>query len=409
MLTGHTDEAIQARGLNLGADGFLTKPFGHLALLAYIKAVLRRAELPPPADALPDFEAGDLAVNFQSQQATVRGVPLNLTPLEYRLLAHLVRNAGRVLPHRALLDRVWGSDYGATTDYLKVFISRLRSKLAGAGYPAAIETVPRLGYRFVRPGAAAASSPAASRPGQPAPLPVDAIDPSPEAWDSRRAYDATRLEELAASIQEHGVLEPILVAPAGDRYRVIAGNRRLRAAARVGLGLIPALVRPGLDEQASFLVNLVENVQRVDLRPTEKVAAIRRLAASGCGVREIARATGLSPGTISKWVRIAASPLLLEALETGRIDLFRAMHLVVVRDEARLRALLDVAPHISPEELYAQARAGVATRNTPTIDARRLAEVEQRLALVRTRTPGTRAQLERIRAQIDRLLEDGQS
>ena len=151
MLTARGEEMDQVRGLELGADDYVVKPFGHMALLARIKAVLRRAELPPPAEALPNFVAGDLAINFQNHQVTLRGEPIKLTPVEYRLLYHLVRNAGRVMPHQALLDRVWGEDYGATTDHLKVFISRLRAKVESSEGPHYIETERGLGYRFVRP------------------------------------------------------------------------------------------------------------------------------------------------------------------------------------------------------------------------------------------------------------------
>jgi two-component system KDP operon response regulator KdpE len=151
MLTARGEETDQVRGLELGADDYVVKPFGHLALLARIKAVLRRAELPPPSSALPDFVAGDLAVSFQSHRVTRRGEPVRLTPVEYKLLYHLVRNAGRLMPHQALLDRVWGDDYGATTDYLKVFISRLRAKIEPPDGPHLIETERGLGYRFVKP------------------------------------------------------------------------------------------------------------------------------------------------------------------------------------------------------------------------------------------------------------------
>jgi two-component system KDP operon response regulator KdpE len=151
MLTGRTDEVDQVRGLELGADDYVTKPFGHLALLARMRAVLRRAELPPPVQALPDFEAGDLAIHFQNHEVTVAGEKINLTPVEYKLLYHLVRNAGHLLPHEALLERVWGSDYEASPEYLKVFISRLRSKLRREGGPEYIETERGRGYRFVKP------------------------------------------------------------------------------------------------------------------------------------------------------------------------------------------------------------------------------------------------------------------
>ncbi len=149
MLTARADETDQVRGLEMGADDYVTKPFSHLALLARIKAVLRRAELPQPTNALPDFQTGDLAINFQSHQVTLRGEPVKLTPVEYKLLYHLVRNAGRLMPHDALLDRVWGVDYRATNDYLKVYVSRLRAKLEPPGGPHYIQTERGLGYRFV--------------------------------------------------------------------------------------------------------------------------------------------------------------------------------------------------------------------------------------------------------------------
>ncbi len=156
MLTARDEETDQVRGLELGADDYVTKPFSHLALLARIKAVLRRAEMPQPTSALPDFQAGALSVHFQNHEVTLGGEPVKLTPVEYKLLYHLVRNVGRLMPHEALLDRVWGADYGATNDYLKVYVSRLRAKLERPGGPHYIETERGLGYRFVRPKAAGA-------------------------------------------------------------------------------------------------------------------------------------------------------------------------------------------------------------------------------------------------------------
>lgn len=155
MLTARGEELDQVRGLELGADDYVIKPFGHLSLLARMKAVLRRADLPSPVDAQPDFVAGDLTVNFMSHQISLKGEAVKLTPVEYKLLYQLVRNAGRLLPHQALLDRVWGEDYGATTDHLKVFISRLRAKLEMPTGQHFIETERGLGYRFIRPREAA--------------------------------------------------------------------------------------------------------------------------------------------------------------------------------------------------------------------------------------------------------------
>jgi two-component system, OmpR family, KDP operon response regulator KdpE len=151
MLTARGEDVDQVRGLELGADDYVPKPFSHLALMARIKAVLRRAEMPPPVDNLPDFQAGDLAIHFQNEEVTVAGQRVQLTPVEYKLLYHLVRNAGHLMPHQALLDRVWGADYDAGPEYLKVFISRLRAKLRRPEGPEYIETERGRGYRFVRP------------------------------------------------------------------------------------------------------------------------------------------------------------------------------------------------------------------------------------------------------------------
>ncbi len=151
LLSTRGGETDQVKGLEMGADDYVVKPLGYLALLARIKAVLRRAELPPPVNVQPDLVIGDLTIHFQPRRVTLAGKPVNLTPVEYKLLYHLARNAGRVLPHQTLLDRVWGDDDGATTHHLKVFISRLRAKLEPEGYPRLIETERGLGYRLVHP------------------------------------------------------------------------------------------------------------------------------------------------------------------------------------------------------------------------------------------------------------------
>jgi two-component system KDP operon response regulator KdpE len=128
ILTAKEDEIDKVMGLNLGADDYITKPFGHLELLARVKAVLRRAQGMPLAHELP-FTSGDVHVDFERRQVTVEGQPVSLTGTEYRLLYHLVRNAGQVLTHETLLARAWGREYTDEIDYLKVYISRLRNKL----------------------------------------------------------------------------------------------------------------------------------------------------------------------------------------------------------------------------------------------------------------------------------------
>src|SRR5262245_26056547 len=99
MLTARGDDVDQVRGLELGADDYVAKPFSHLALMARIKAALRRAEMPPPIEALPDFQAGEISIHFQNHEVTLAGKPVKLTPVEYKLLYHLVRNAGHLLPN----------------------------------------------------------------------------------------------------------------------------------------------------------------------------------------------------------------------------------------------------------------------------------------------------------------------
>jgi len=156
LLTARGEELDKVKGLELGADDYLTKPFSHLELFARIKAVLRRTEGMTPASALPSFSSGALAVNFDSREVTVDGAPVKLTPTEYNLLYLLVRNAGRVLPFETLLARVWGDEYRSEIDYLKTYISRLRRKLDDdSERPRYIQTERGVGYRFARPAAPA--------------------------------------------------------------------------------------------------------------------------------------------------------------------------------------------------------------------------------------------------------------
>ncbi|MDQ2808461.1 MAG: response regulator transcription factor [Chloroflexota bacterium] len=151
MLTARGDEMSKVHGLELGADDYLIKPFSHLELFARIKAVLRRSALPAPVAALPSFQSGDLTVNFDSHEVTVAGQPVKLTSTEYKLLYHLVRNAGRVLPFATLLSKVWGDEYRGDMDYLKTYVSRLRKKLGDdAENPRYLLTERSVGYRFVR-------------------------------------------------------------------------------------------------------------------------------------------------------------------------------------------------------------------------------------------------------------------
>ncbi len=148
MLTVRDDELSKVQGLELGADDYVTKPFSHLELLARVRAVLRRTQTLPLSHERP-FVSGDIQVDFDRREVTVRGQPVALTGTEYRLLYHLVRNAGQVLTHETLLARVWGREYTDEISYLKSYINRLRHKLErDPRHPEYILTEYGVGYWF---------------------------------------------------------------------------------------------------------------------------------------------------------------------------------------------------------------------------------------------------------------------
>src|SRR4029079_5587928 len=152
MLTARDDSMDKVKGLELGADDYVTKPFNHLELMARVRAVLRRHDMPAPASRAPSFRSGDLEVDFARQEVRIGGEHVDLTPTEYKLLYHLVRNAGHVLQHGTLLAKVWGREYVDEVDYIRVYIRRLRDKLGDdPDDPTYIRTERGLGYRFVAP------------------------------------------------------------------------------------------------------------------------------------------------------------------------------------------------------------------------------------------------------------------
>ncbi len=152
MLTVKDEEIDKVRGLEAGADDYVTKPFGHLELIARARAVLRRAVGAATMDADGTFDNGYLWVDFSRCEVRVRGQRVLLTPTELHLLALLVRNPGQVLPHSFLLSRVWGPDCSEDREYLKAYVKRLRQKLEpDPRNPIYILTERGFGYRF-QPG-----------------------------------------------------------------------------------------------------------------------------------------------------------------------------------------------------------------------------------------------------------------
>jgi len=152
MLTALAQESDKVKGLDLGADDYITKPFGVRELLARVRAVLRRAETSSEQPPQPAFEAGDLRVDFVQKQVFVRGQEVDLTPTEYRLLCELVKNAGRVLIPDYLVERVWGGEPGPQNRLLRQAIHRLRNKIeADPREPQYILTRRGIGYIFIPP------------------------------------------------------------------------------------------------------------------------------------------------------------------------------------------------------------------------------------------------------------------
>ncbi len=149
MVTVRGDEPDLVRGLELGADDYISKPFSPRELLTRIKAALRRAEMPAPTGKGRIVVDQGLIVDTARREVLVRGQPVKLRPTEYRLLYHLVNNAGWVMTHEMLLSKVWGPEYRDETQYLRLYITYLRQKIEeDPAHPKYILTERGVGYRF---------------------------------------------------------------------------------------------------------------------------------------------------------------------------------------------------------------------------------------------------------------------
>lgn len=151
ILTVRSGEEDTVDALDAGADDYVTKPFGKQELLARIRAALRRN--PAATTTGPHtFVTADLEIDFDARRVKSGNKGVRLTPKEFDLLRYLVSHAGKPVPHRELLQAVWGPDYGDQTDYLRVFITHLRKKIEpNPARPQYILTEPWIGYRFVAP------------------------------------------------------------------------------------------------------------------------------------------------------------------------------------------------------------------------------------------------------------------
>jgi ParB family chromosome partitioning protein len=221
-------------------------------------------------------------------------------------------------------------------------------------------------------------------------IPIASLEPSP--FQPRTSFDPTKLAELAASIRESGIVQPILVRKVGDRYQIIAGERRWRAAQQLGLTQVPVTLREVADEQVLELA-LVENIQREDLAPLEEAHAYQRLHEEFRLTQEqLAQKVGKDRSTVANTMRLLRLPQeVRDLLTAGRLDAGHG------------RALLALEhPEAQVELARETARRGFSVR-----------EVERRVALKRAprpekpsrRDPNTRAAEERLRAALGTRVE----
>lgn len=150
VLSARDREGDKVAALDAGADDYLTKPFGVAELLARVRVALRHAVVAGDVSSAPAFSVGDLRVDLVRRQVFLSATEVRLTPIEYKLLALLVKHAGRVLTHRQMLREVWGPEYGDENHYLRVYMAQLRHKIeTDPARPRYLRTEPGVGYRLV--------------------------------------------------------------------------------------------------------------------------------------------------------------------------------------------------------------------------------------------------------------------
>jgi ParB family chromosome partitioning protein len=256
---------------------------------------------------------------------------------------------------------------------------------------------------------AAAVAPASATPARPTEIDIDLLTPNPR--QPRTSIDEHTLEELAQSIRSNGVIQPILVRPSGNRYEIVAGERRWRAAQRAGLLKVPVTIRD-IDDANLLQVALIENIQREDLNPIEEAQAYRRLADElKLSQEAIASSVGKDRATVANYVRLLRLPVeVRNDLASNALSMGHARALLGLTDEVAQRTLARevVSRQLSVRETEALVRREVTPAPEPppkVIDPNtRAAEEQLKLAL------GTRTRIVRKgrggRIEIDFTSED---
>ena len=183
-------------------------------------------------------------------------------------------------------------------------------------------------------------APHAHAPGM-AQIPIDQIQPNP--YQPRRMFNEASIDELARSVREHGIVQPLVVMRAGDKYKLIAGERRFRAAQKAGLATVPAVVKDALKSGDALQLALVENIQREDLNPMEEANAYHQLHDEfGMTQEEIAKRVGKERSTVANFLRLLRLPASVkELLASGQLSMGHARALLAVESAKKQEALAE--------------------------------------------------------------------
>jgi len=170
-------------------------------------------------------------------------------------------------------------------------------------------------------------------------IPIEQIQPNP--YQPRRTFNEASIEELARSVREHGIVQPLVVTRAGDQYKLVAGERRFRAAQKAGLATVPVVVKDAMKSADVLQIALVENIQREDLNPMEEANAYYQLHDEfGMTQEEIARRVGKERSTVANFLRLLKLPPgVKELLASGQLSMGHARALLAVESGKKLEEL----------------------------------------------------------------------